>query len=133
SGGGIMWGTTKCIVLRIAITLVGCSPLSQMLSAQVAATDLHFKKDISIGGNSVSNSEVWIKGARERAATSSPAGTLITLRQCDLKRTLTINEQSRSYLIIADPQDESAAKAAALFGGGPAPASSGGTITQTTT
>jgi len=129
-----MWGMTgKCIVLRIGITLVGFLPFSQMLPAQVAATDLHFKKDISIGGNSVSNSEVWIKGARERAATSSPAGTLITVRQCDLKRTLTINEQTRSYLVTNDPQDESAAKAAAMFGGAPTPVSSRGTITQTTT
>ena len=129
-----MWNTNgKCRNFRLVVALLVCLPLSQATSAQAPASDLHFKKDISIGGNSVSNSEVWIKGARERAATSSPAGTLITLRQCDLKRTLTIDEQTRSYLITNDPQDESAAKAAAMFGGAPAPISSGGTITQTTT
>jgi uncharacterized membrane protein len=59
---------------------------------------------------------------------------MVTLRQCDLKRTLTVNDQSQSYLVIDDPQDASAAKAAAMFGGVPAPApTSGGTITETVT
>src|SRR5207249_8228841 len=100
--------TDKYRNFRLVVALLGCLPLSQATSAQAPASDLHFKKDISVGGNSVSNSEVWVKGARERAVSSSPAGTLITLQQCDLKRTLTINEQTRSYLIIDDPQDESA-------------------------
>jgi hypothetical protein len=102
-----------------------------LIPAVVQAEDLHFKKNISVGGNSVSSSEVWVKGARERTVASTPAGNTITLRQCDLKRTLTLNEQSQAYLIANDPQDESAAKAAALLTSGPAP--SGGTITQTTT
>src|SRR5438105_1438860 len=80
----------------------------------VQADDLHFKKNISVGGNPVSNSEIWLKGARERTLSSTPAGSVITLRQCDLKRTLTINEQSQSYLVANDPQDEAAVKAAAL-------------------
>ena len=95
----------------------------------VQAEDLHFKKNISVGGSPVSNSEIWLKGARERTVSSTPAGSVVTLRQCDLKRTLTINEQSQSYLITNDPQDEAAVKAAALMGGTQAPAS-GGTITQ---
>jgi hypothetical protein len=98
------------------------------------ADDLHFKKNISVAGASVSSSETWIKGARERTVSSSPAGTIATLRQCDLKRTVTLNEQSQSYLVANDPQDDSAAKAAALLAGAPTPAAnSGGTITQTAT
>lgn len=113
--------------------VLGCFALSVLLSAFSSAQDLHYKKSISVAGNSVSNSEVWVKGARERTVSTTPAGSMTTLRQCDLKRTLTINDQSQSYLVANDPQDESAAKAAALFGT-PAPApSSGGTITQTVT
>jgi hypothetical protein len=98
------------------------------------ADDLHFKKNISVAGNSVSSSETWVKGARERTVSSSPAGTIVTLRQCDLKRTVTLNEQSQSYLVANDPQDDSAAQAAALLTGVPTPtANSGGTITQTAT
>ncbi|HEY4052751.1 MAG TPA: hypothetical protein VGL74_03370 [Terriglobales bacterium] len=95
------------------------------------AQDLHFKRNISVGGSSVSSSEVWVKGARERTVVSTPTGNLVTLHQCDLKRTLTISDQSQSYFVLADPQDASAAKAAAMFGGAPAAPSSGGTITQT--
>src|SRR5690348_2494369 len=107
---------------------------STLLSLTANAEDLHFKRNVSVGGSPVSNSEVWVKGARERSVSSTPAGNMVTLRQCDLKRTLTVNDQSQSYLVIDDPQDASAAKAAALFGGVPAPApTSGGTITETVT
>jgi hypothetical protein len=104
------------------------------LTLVAQADDLHFKKNVSVAGNSVSSSETWVKGARERTVNSSPAGTLATLRQCDLKRTVTLNEQSQSYLVANDPQDDSAAKAAALLTGAAPPAvNSGGTITQTAT
>ncbi|HZQ19142.1 MAG TPA: hypothetical protein VFA90_10490 [Terriglobales bacterium] len=115
---------------------VSASILACLLPTLIArADDLHFKRNISIGGNSVSSSEVWVKGARERSAISTPAGNMVTLHQCDLKRTLTINDQSQSYFVLRDPQDDSTAKAAAMFGApAPAPApSSGGTITQTVT
>ena len=107
---------------------------SALFSPAANAEDLHFKRNVSVGGSPVSNSEVWVKGARERSVTSTPAGSMITLRQCDLKRTLTVNDQSQSYLVVADPQDAAAAKAAAMFGNVPAPApTSGGTITETVT
>jgi len=114
--------------LRIwALVLAGmtCVELAQ-------GDDLHFKKTISVGGNAVSSSEIWVKGARERAVTSSPAGNTITLRQCDLKRTVTVNEQSQSYAIADDARGEAAIKAAALMGGAPA-APAGQTITLSTT
>jgi hypothetical protein len=61
--------------------------------------DLHFKKTISVGGNPVTSSEVWVKGARERSVTTSPAGNTITLRQCDLKRMVAVNEQNQAYVV----------------------------------
>jgi hypothetical protein len=98
----------------------------------VHADDLHFKKTVSVGGNAVSSSESWVKGARERSVTSSPAGNTINLRQCDLKRTVTLNEKTEAYVVAKDAQDESAMKAAALMGGAPSPAG-GAAITLTTT
>jgi hypothetical protein len=113
--------------LAIASVLITCS-----LTA--LAEDLHLKRNVSVGGNTVSSSEVWIKGARERSVSSTPAGNIVTIRQCDLKRTLTVNEQGQTYLVLNDPEDDSAAKAAAMFGGAPQPTpASGGTITQTVT
>ena len=114
--------------LRYASLLLVVSSLG--LAAR--ADDLHFKKNVTVEGNSVSGSETWVKGARERTVTKSPAGDLVSLRQCDLKRTVTVNEQSQSYFIVNDPQDQSAANAATLMTGASASsASSGGTITQT--
>jgi hypothetical protein len=46
---------------------------------------------------------------------------MVTLRQCDLKRTVTLNDQAQSYLVVNDPQDDAAARAAALVTGAPVP------------
>ena len=105
-----------------------------MLAAVIAqAQDLHIKKSITVGGNFVSSAESSIKGARERTVTQGPNGSTITVRQCDLRRTLTLNEQSQTYFVNPDPQDENAAKAAALATGQPATEASGGRIVLTTT
>ncbi|HEY1578284.1 MAG TPA: hypothetical protein VGF82_14545 [Terracidiphilus sp.] len=102
------------------------------VSVTAPADDLHFKKSISVGGNTVSTSETWVKGARQRTVTASPAGNLVTLRQCDLKRTVTLNEPNQSYLVTKDSEDESVSQAAALMASGPS-TTSGGSITQTVT
>jgi hypothetical protein len=103
------------------------------ITLPVAAQDLHIKKSITVGGNFVSSSETAIKGARERTVSQSPSGTTITLRQCDLKRTLTVNEQAQTYLVVPDAQDDNAVKAAALATGQPAADATGGKIILTTT
>lgn len=99
------------------------------LAAQ--ADDLHIKKTLSVNGNVVSTTDTSIKGARERSVTQNPGGTSVTLRQCDLKRTVTLNEQAQTYLVANDPQDDSAAAAAALMSG--APAETGGKVVISTT
>lgn len=96
------------------------------------AQDLHIKKSITVGGNFVSSTETSIKGARERSVSQSPTGNTLTLRQCDLKRTITINEQAQTYLVVNDPQDEAAVKAAAMMSGTSTP-DSGAYITETST
>jgi len=104
-----------------------------LLVANVAhAQDLHFQKNISVGGNVISSTETSIKGARERTVTQTPAGNTVTIRQCDLKRTVTINEAAQAYFVAADPQDDAAARAAAMVTGMPE-TESGGYITETST
>lgn len=96
--------------------------LALLLAAMAAQSeDLHLKKNISVGGNVVSSSETSIKGARTREVNQGPGGAMVTLQQCDLKRTVTLNDQSQSYLIVSDPQDDAAARAAALVTGAPVP------------
>jgi hypothetical protein len=114
------------------LQFAGLVAVAGFFNLAAAADDLHFKNNVSVEGNTVSTSETWVNGTRERTVTSSPVGSIVTLRQCDLKRTVTINEQSQSFFVAKEAQEESVNKAAALLNGGPAPAS-GGSITQTVT
>ncbi len=107
------------------------SVLLAALAAQ--AQDLHIKTNISVGGNFASTSETAIKGARERTVNPGVNGSTITLRQCDLKRTLTLNEQAQTYFVSNDPRDENAVRAAALATGAPAAEAAGGKVVVTTT
>lgn len=95
--------------------------------------DLHIKKNVSVGGYLTSSSETSIKGARERTVTQGPNGSTITLRQCDLRRTITINDQQQTYMVADDPQDETAVRAAALATGTTAAEAAGGKVVVTTT
>ena len=108
-----------------ALTLV-------LLVTAAEAQDLHIKKNITVAGTVVSSTETSIKGARIRDVNQTPAGNTITLRQCDLKRTVTLNEQSQSYYVANDPQDAAAARAAALATGAPMPETTGGKVEITT-
>jgi hypothetical protein len=103
-----------------------------LLAATLAAhaQDLHIKKNILVGGYSVSSTETTIHGARERIVSQTPTGNTITLHECDLKRTVTINEQAQTYFVARDAQDEAAVKAAALAAG-TQDATSGAYITET--
>jgi hypothetical protein len=113
---------------------LSASVLTLVLFATASqAQDLHIKKNITVAGNVVSSTETSIKGARVRDVNQTPAGNTITLRQCDLKRTVTINEQAQSYYVANDPQDAAAARAAALATGAPIPETTGGKIEITST
>lgn len=113
---------------RLLCQLSFVSALPLIASSQ----ELHFKKSVSMNGNTLSTSETWVSGERDRTVTASPAGDLVTIHQCDLKRTVNVNDAAQSYFIARDAQDEAAMKAAALVIGQPSPAT-GGSITQTVT
>jgi hypothetical protein len=117
---------------------LGLRPLFSILTLLALATatqaqDLHIKKNVSVGGNVVSTSDTSIKGARTRELSQGPSGGTVTLRQCDLKRTVTINEQMQTYHVANDPQDAAAARAAALATGASVPETTGGKIDVKTT
>jgi hypothetical protein len=59
---------------------------------------------------------------------------MVTIRQCDLKRTLSVNDQNQTYFVVNDPQ-RCGRRAAALVTGAPMPEekTSGGKIDVTTT
>jgi len=104
--------------------------LALLVGVTSQAQDLHIKKSITFGGNFISSTDTSIKGPRERTVSQTPTGNTVTVRQCDLKQTITINEQAQTYFVQKDPQDEEAIKAAALVTGAPQ-ADSGSYITET--
>src|SRR5689334_13102119 len=81
------------------------------LPMMAVGQDLHFKKSISMNGNTLSPSETWVSGKRERTVTASPTVDIVKLHQCDLKRTVTLADNAQSYFIAKDPEDETAIKA----------------------
>jgi hypothetical protein len=118
-------------IFPVLALLAACTVPTQTLQAQSSqSSDLHIKKSITAGGNFVSSTDTSIKGARERSVSQQPTGTVVTLRQCDLHRTVTINEQAQTYLVTNDAPDDAALKAAAMMSGAPA-ADSGAYITET--
>ncbi|HEY6372448.1 MAG TPA: hypothetical protein VIX37_17860 [Candidatus Sulfotelmatobacter sp.] len=105
-------------------------PVVLLIAMTAQAQDLQIEKTITVGGNVLSKTETSIQGARERTVSHTPAANVVTLRQCDLQRTVTINEQAQTYFVQHDPQDDAALKAAAMFSGVPQ-SDSGGYITET--
>jgi hypothetical protein len=69
-----------------------------------AHADLKVTRKAGAGGYS-GQSTVYVKGARER--TEMP--TITSIRQCDLKRTIQINERARKYAIVPDSEVGAAA------------------------
>jgi hypothetical protein len=116
----------------IAPVILVASVLAQASDAPAKTAalppDLHIKKNITVNGYLASSVDISLKGARERTA----SGTSVTVRQCDLKRTLTLNEEAQTFTVTKDPQDTEAARAAALATGAAVPDSEG-SITVTTT
>jgi|SRR5579883_157652 hypothetical protein len=97
------------------------------------AQDLQIKKSISVGGYAVSSTDTSIKGPRTRDVTQTPAGTNVTIRQCDARHIIHVNEQAQTYFQEDQPLTAAEAKAAALAAGAPMPDQNGGKIDVTTT
>ena len=94
---------------------------------------LKITKKTTVGEASFS-SETLLKGARERTAVQiAGAPATVTIRQCDLKRSVTLSDQSKAYLVAKDPEDDSVNRAAALVSGDAGAPSVGGKVTVTST
>lgn len=91
-----------------------------------------FKQTVS--GQSM-QSTTMIKGQRERSETSVSAGaytmTTVNLTQCDMRRTIQINDKARKYLIT--PMDDGTSSGSTSTGAPRtgAPATRGGVVTMT--
>src|SRR5215813_4598997 len=86
-----------------------CSVLPAALSA-APPDDLTVTKKMTVNGAEFSTQSL-LKGARERS-TMQMNGTVIStnIRQCDLHRTLTVQDSTKSFLVRPDIDNSADAK-----------------------
>src|SRR4030095_3783748 len=63
-----------------------------------ASADIKMKTKNTSPGNT-SEGTIYIKGARQRTNQSFGSFEMVTLTQCDLKRTVQINDKARTYMV----------------------------------
>lgn len=70
-----------------------------LVAATSASADIKMKTKNTSSGNT-SEGTIYIKGARQRSNQSFGAGfEMVTITQCDLKRTVQINDKARTYMV----------------------------------
>lgn len=80
--------------------IIGALIMLLCVSASAVA-DLKITRRAGAGGHT-GDSTVYIKGARERTEMQ----TITTIRQCDLHRTIQLNDRARKYVIVPDSDGE---------------------------
>lgn len=107
----------------------------------LASADVKVKSRMVVSGQNM-DSTTLIKGSRQRTEMQvGPGMTMTTIYQCDLKRTVQLNDRTKTYMIA--PLEEETPEAPSASGSAPPappapparskrPARSGGTLTFTT-
>ena len=107
----------KTVLALILVIFAGASLVTNSQTSNRPATnDVKIRQRISSGNNPGSEMLLYIKGQRMRNEMGGNVG-FTTILQCDLKRTLTLNEKTKSYLISST---DSMNTAGAVGDGGPA-------------
>lgn len=128
---------TLFISILFAITSITAISFAQRTQTDKPITgDFRITIKQSMGAGQEMTSTTMIKGLRERSEMSMPgmpAGMgMTTITECDLKRTIKLNDNSRKYLI--EPMDTGEGDAPAAAGGGHVsggPSRRGGVVTMT--
>ena len=119
---------TFVVLMILFVTLVANGQ-----TANKTTNDVKIRQAMGAGGGNRMETVLYIKGQRMRNESAGNIG-FTTILQCDLKRTLTINEKTKTYLIT--PTDGMNAPAGAGDGGAssaPAPQNSAAKFEQVMT
>ena len=86
-------------------------------------------------GGQTMESVTMLKGARERSETNTGYMNMVSIVQCDLKRTIQLSDSARKYVITSmETSDSSGSAPSSAVPSGPAePSRRGGVVTYTTT
>ena len=130
---------TFAVVVFLVIGFLSVSSFGQTRPAPGGASDFKVKYRVTMnagGQPHVTESVTMIKGARERSESQMGGGfDMVNITQCDLKRTIQINDKVRKYLITPMEVDTSASTATPSAPSAPAPSTpsrTGGTVTYIT-
>lgn len=124
-------------VLIFAVALISAITSAQRKPADDKPITGDFKITIrtTVAGQST-QSTTMIKGARERSETSINAGTYsmhaVNITQCDMRRTIQINDSARKYLITPMDSGSSGGNDSSTIGAPPATAARQGGVVTTT-
>ncbi|MFY9554994.1 MAG: hypothetical protein WAV20_24080 [Blastocatellia bacterium] len=69
-----------------------------LVAAGSASADIKMKTKNTSAGSS-NEGTIYIKGARQRSSQSYGSFEMVTLTQCDLKRTVQINDKARTFMV----------------------------------
>lgn len=105
--------------LALILVIFAGAPLvtNSQTSNRPTTNDVKIRQRISTGNNPGSEMLLYIKGPRMRNEMGGNVG-FTTILQCDLKRSLTINDKNKTYLISST---DSMNNAGVAGDGGPAP------------
>jgi hypothetical protein len=110
--------------------------LAVLCCATAASADIKIKSRSTFGGGAglagqSGESTTYIKGKRQRSET---AGSITSITQCDLRRSIQVYEQAKAYTVSPwDDADDNAAAQTAAASGPAGPARKGGVVTTTLT
>ncbi|MBA3631655.1 MAG: DUF4412 domain-containing protein [Acidobacteria bacterium] len=90
--------------LILAAKISPVNAQTQKKPTQVATTsNVKIRQKMTSGGSDrAMETVIYVKGARMRNEMLSSGMAMMTVRQCDLKRTLMINDKTKTYLITPD-------------------------------
>ncbi len=97
-----------------------------------AFADVKVKSRMTMSGQSTENT-TYIKGKRSRTEQNVGAGTLVTLTQCDMKRSVQLNPQTQVYIINSWENDTTTPTSTTVSGNTKTEVKKGGVITTTIT
>jgi hypothetical protein len=121
---------------KALLVLMGLVMVANAQTANKTTNDVKIRQTMGAGGGNRMETVLYIKGQRMRSESAGSMG-FTTILQCDLKRTVTINEKTKTYLIT--PTDGMSPTTGVADGGGssaPAPQNQpqrGGVVNVTNT
>ncbi|HJP92023.1 MAG TPA: hypothetical protein VJ875_08725 [Pyrinomonadaceae bacterium] len=91
---------TALITMTTLILVMFVLASGQTQKKPVASSDVKIRQRMALGTSGGAETSLYIKGQRMRNEMGGSLG-LTTVVQCDLKRTLTINEKTKSYFVTS--------------------------------